>query len=136
MGSRKKTWSTCRKGEIGKVAISLRAKRRTGLIRYCAVALSTVAILLSFTSIFYSLQDYRNDLRIPAVNLHTAGGIDCTDMYHVYPDYQEGQLSDELTRRAARHLSLCPNCKQKYTPEKDKNGSQTKTTDLPQTKDN
>lgn len=109
-------WTACPTGTLQGLAGRLRAKRRrTIAARAAGVTAAALAILLTahFIPARHAPDDYFH------------GGIYCSQVRPVLPDYRAGKLHGEFLGQVEQHLAECPPCRRVL------NGLNAQATDLP-----
>ncbi|HEV3343745.1 MAG TPA: zf-HC2 domain-containing protein [Pirellulales bacterium] len=95
-------WTACPTGTLQGLAGRLRARRRrTVALRAAGVAAAAVAILFAvrFAPKRHAADDYFH------------GGLYCSQVRPVLPDYRAGRLQGELLSQVEQHLAECPPCR-------------------------
>jgi predicted anti-sigma-YlaC factor YlaD len=98
-------WSPCPPGDLQRMAKSMRARssRRATLRAAGAAAAAVSVILLSIVGVQYLQGD-------GAAGDMYFGGISCTDVRRLAPDYMAGHVGEQDGARIRAHLAECPMC--------------------------
>ncbi len=97
-------WEPCPPGELQQLAVRLRTERRRIAVRRGArFAAAATLILLAAYATFLGTRRAPNDY------LH--GGLYCSQVRPLLPDYAAGKLDPEMARKLKGHLDECPPCR-------------------------
>lgn len=107
-------WQSCPPGELGRVAVRLRGRRRS---RRLAQFVAAGAVLLIVAGTGYLQFGLRapgpadDPSQSPGPEGFNYGGITCAGMHRVEAALKAGTLDAATLARVRKHVELCPQCK-------------------------
>ncbi len=96
-------WAACPAGTLQGLAGRLRTKRRRTIAAKAACVAAALIVATLLTAQFVPKRHAADDY------LH--GGLYCSQVRPVLPDYRAGKLQGELLSQVEQHLAKCPPCR-------------------------
>jgi len=99
-------WGACPEGTLRQLAAKRAATRRNSALLQVGSGVSVMLLLLAVGYFFVS------HLFSPVVNHF--GGIACTEVRALMPEYIAGRLDEPRAEKVRAHLDQCPHCEDAY----------------------
>ena len=95
-------WSDCAPGELQRVAVRLRGRRRREFLRQAGSVAAGVVVL--------GAGGYLATRTGTSTPDQPYGGIACVEVVRLMPRYRANELSADLAEKIQIHLARCPEC--------------------------
>jgi hypothetical protein len=99
-------WERCPPGELQRLVHRVRTRQRRQVLKRLAGV--GAALVLIGAGGYVAGQWWHQPTE------HHFGGIACSEVMRLLPDYRANKLDAELARRISIHLEKCPNCGPAY----------------------
>lgn len=95
-------WQDCPPGELQRILETIKIRRRRRALRQLGGAGAAIALMGIFG---YNAINWTS---LPQEKRY--GGLACSEVMELLPDYQARRLSAKLSRQVTIHLRQCPDC--------------------------
>jgi hypothetical protein len=99
-------WIACCPGELQRMVGRIKNRQRRQFLIQLGAAASTIVVLGAGG--YFALRQSEQPTE------YRYGGIACSEVMPLLPEYRVGKLDPELTRQITVHLEKCPNCGPMY----------------------
>jgi len=101
-------WTPCAEGTLQQMVRSAKSQRHAASLRSVAVTTAGLILLVAVGGLI------ARQLSAPLgpAGEGNFGGIACSDVGPLLPDYQAGRLEASVAEQVRLHLSQCPQCEQ------------------------